>query len=171
MITLDELKRAVLLALGPRPTPAQRRQIAEQLESLATEQRRVAEASAAQARRPAAERVRTGPRRAGPGRAPSSFVRIERNIDRRGYERLIVYVGRQCWYDLGSPRRLAVARTGNQVRLEIADGDDGYAVVAPRGHMPHMTVDGARDLLLGLEDGRYGATMHGRMLTIGERVP
>lgn len=164
---MDEIKRAVMTLLGDHPTPALRRSMAAHLERLAVEQRAIADADAAQARRPFAERVHVTPIKGKRGREPGRFVRLERRTSGQGADRITLFVGRSLWYEMGSPRRLAVTRLGNQVRLETAEGGDGYSVIAPRNHMPHMTVDGARDVLGDLDDGRYSATVRGRSLTIG----
>lgn len=162
---MDELKRAALARLGPHPTPAQRRDLADQLETIAAEQRRIADAEGREARRPAGERV--GPRKtgAGSGRQPARFARIERR-EEAGYEepRVRVYLGRGYWYDLGSPHRMSVERRGS--RLALVAGTDGqYAVVVPASGMPRFVADGARDII-DLDDGRYAGEVRGRVLII-----
>lgn len=117
----DDLKRAVLAALGPKPTPPQRRRIAAVLRGLADEQDQIADAAAREQARPAKERVGARKRGAGPGRAPSRFVRIEREESGR----LHLYVGRGLYYELGSPKRLDVQRLDIHIILSVADGGAG----------------------------------------------
>lgn len=168
----DPLRRALLFALGPRPSPAKRRSLAAVLRQLATEQEQIAEAESRQQARPAAERVTTRKPKAGPGRAPSRFVRIERQApygSGRTLERLIVYVGRGLYYEAGSPKRLDVQSLDGRLILSVAEGDRGYAVRAGKG-MPRFFADGSRDLLEGMDDGRYAATVVGGRIVVSERL-
>lgn len=164
---IDAIRQAVLAALGRRPTPAQRRAIAEQLDALADEQRRIADAAERQQARPAAERAAPRQVRAGPGRAPADFVRIAWE-PRGGREHLRVYVGRALWYALGSPARLDVQRLGGRIEIRSTAGDAGYAVTAGSG-MPRFYAAGSQDLLGDLT-GRYRAEVRGGAIVVGARI-
>ena len=161
------LRAALQSQLGRRPTVALRRALAAELRGLADEQERIIAAHTRQLARPAAERVAPRKRTAGPGRAPSMFVRIAHE-QHGGSERLHVYVGRGLYYQLGSPQRLDVQRLGGRLCLTPADGGQGYAVMVGTG-MPRFFADGARDIL-DLEDGRYAGAIVGGAIVIGEKI-
>ena len=162
---MSDLRRAVLAALGKRPTAAQREQLADVLEALAREQRQIASAERRQHGRPAAERATPRSGRAGPGRRPARFIRIERE-ERAGRERLIVHIGRGLYYDLGSPARLDLQRLAGRIELRPATGDVGYALNVSKG-MPRFYADGARELLEDLRGGRYVAEVQGGAIVVG----
>lgn len=168
---LDELKRAALRQLGDRPTPAQRRQVIARLRELADEQEQLLRAIEADLRQPPEARKSVKRKRgAGPGRAPSEFVRIERRV-LRGTHRTSLYIGRALFYQLGSPRRIDIQRLGGQLVILVAQGDAGWSLQSKPGTMPRAWVDGAADLLMDLEDGRYaGEVIGGRKLIIKERL-
>lgn len=171
-MTDDPLKSALLSLLGKRPSPAQRRSLAAVLRTLAEEQERLADALEREQARPGQKRLTTRKPQAGPGRAPSRFVRIERQAPYgpgRTQERLIVHVGRGLYYDAGSPARLDAQRLGGQLVLLPASGDVGFAVRAGKG-MPRFFADGARDLFDDLADGRYTAVIVGGRIEVGERL-
>lgn len=159
---MDELKRAVLTALGPNPTPKQREHVADELIALATDQRKVAKAQRSLPRKSQGLR----------GRKPEHIVRIHRTQE-QFRERITIYLGRGFYYDLNFPRWLAVSRRGDQVYLEVVeDPDDGYTLTVKKYAIPHFTADGARDVLGSLEDGRYsGKVVGGKLLEIGEALP
>ncbi len=158
------LRAALLAQLGRRPAIALRRVLAAELRALADEQERIIEAEQRQFAKPAGERLTPRTAHAGPGRAPSMFVRVARE-QHGDYERLHVYVGRGLYYQLGSPARLDVQRLGGRLRLTPADGGQGYAVQVGKG-MPRFFADGARDIL-DLEDGRYAGAIEGGAIVIG----
>lgn len=164
----DELTKALTAVLGQRPTPHQRRKLAARLRELADQQERLADAEQRDGARPSTERLRPRARRAGPGMTPGDFVRIERKIDKRGSERLTIYVGRALWYAAGSPRRLDVQLLHGALWLIPADGDAGYAVGVRDGLMPRIRCDGARDLVEHLADGRYAAEASSSGIVIGK---
>lgn len=164
----DALRRAIHQALGSRPTPRQRRQLAAQLRELADKQEQIAAAEQRDDGRPAARRLRPRSRRAGPGDTPGNFVRVERRHDRRGSERLTIYVGRALWYAAGSPQRLDVQRLNGALWLIPADGDNGYSVSVRPGLMPRLRCDGVRDLVDHLSDGRYDAQASSSGIVVGE---
>jgi len=162
------LRATLLTMLGRRPTPAQRRTIATELRQLADEQEQIAAAEQRQLARPGAERATPRKRQAGPGRAPSMFVRIVYEPwGKDGRDRLRIYVGRGLWYALGSPLRLDVQRLAGRIELRPATGDAGYAVMVGKA-MPRFFADGARDLLGDLMDGRYAGEVRGGAIVVGE---
>lgn len=164
---IDDLRRAVLASLSRRPTPRQRRQLAARLRELADEQERIADAEQRNDARPAYQRLAPRDRRAGPGDKPGEFVRIERKEDRRGSERLTIYVGRALWYAAGSPARLDIQRLHGALWLIPAEGDHGYSVGVRPGLMPRIRCDGSRDLVDDLEDGRHEASASPSGIVVG----
>jgi hypothetical protein len=156
------IHRAILDTLGSRPTAASRTTLAAFLRAEAGRQEQIAAAERRQARKPPAERVKRVPgvKR---GRQPARFVRIERDGDM-----LRIFIGRGLYYDLDSPDRLDVQRRNGRLHLIATSGSDGYAVIGS-GTMPRIKCDAARDLV-DLEDGRYNATVRGRVLEIGEAL-
>lgn len=144
-------------------TPAQQRALAAELAQISADLTQRAEAQQRQQQRPPAQRLTPRSHKAGPGRAPSSFVRIaEEPFQQRLRVRL--YVGRALWYALGSPTRLSIQKLGGVVTLTPARGDAGYAVVAGSG-MPRAYCDGAAELLPA--PGRYAADVRGGRIEIG----
>src|SRR5690349_3119018 len=106
--TYDILRRAILQALGPRPTPERRRQVALDLHSLAEQQQRMAE-KAEQGQQLAAERGTQREPHAPSGRTPGTFIRIGQEQDPlTGVVRVRLSLGQQIWSDLGGPKRIAV---------------------------------------------------------------
>lgn len=165
-MTDDPLARTVQSLLGARPTPAQRRAVATQLEALAHKQRQIADAAQAEQAKPADKRLSVRKPQAGPGRAPSLFVRVcHEPMGRNGATRLRLYVGRGLWYALGSPARMDLQRVGGILTLRPASADQGMAFAAGKG-MPRAFADGWADVLR-LEDGRYAATVAGGAIVIG----
>jgi len=156
-------------AIRAARTPAQMEALAAELERIAAITRQVAEATRRQEGKPAAARVTPRSRKAGPGRAPSRFVRfVMEPWGKDGRERLRLYVGRGLYYDLGSPARLDIQRLGGELRLVPAAGDAGYAIMVGKA-MPRAFVDGAADLVR-LEPGRYAAAVRGGAIVVGERL-
>ena len=157
MQELDTIKTALMRTLGRNPTVSARRALATRLRALADEQDRIANAQAERRGQSASERTH----RAGPGRQPATFLRVERTEDRAtGQERLRLHIGRGLWYAIDSPKRITIQRLGGELR--IAAGDE-YAVIAGTG-MPRVTCDGSRDLLADIADGRYDAVVRGRQI-------
>ncbi|HEU4327122.1 MAG TPA: hypothetical protein VFS21_28540 [Roseiflexaceae bacterium] len=163
------LEQLLQRLLGPRPTAARRRELAEVLDHLAARQRALADAASRQERRPPAERVGP-PRRAG-GRPPGQFVRIEREARGDGDEAEVVllHLGRGTYYAAGQPQRLDVQRLHGDIHLIPVDGNAGFAVLATRSYV-RMKVASARNLLAHLVEGRYEATVSAGMIVIGERL-
>lgn len=153
----DPIKRAVIGALGPKPTLGARLWFAARLRALADEQERIANAQGE--RRIAAGSVTHA--RSGPGRQPTRFIRVERIEDRRGRERLRLYVGKALYYAIGSPKRITIQRLGGELR--ISAGDE-YAISSWQNTMPRVTCDGSRDLLIDVADGRYDAEVRGNQI-------
>ena len=165
MSARDALKALIIAA----KSPAQIEQLASDLADLATELRERAAAQRRQQTRPAAQRVATRKPKAGPGRAPSNFVRLAHEPwGKEGRDRLHMYVGRGLWYAIGSPARLDLQRVGGHLILRPASGDAGLAFHAGKG-IPRAFVDGWADLLR-LEDGRYEGRVEGGAIVIGGRI-
>lgn len=87
---------------------------------------------------------------------------------RGGRDRLRLYIGRGLWYEIGSPARIDIQRVGGTLRLSLASGDHGYALMVGQG-MPRAFVDGAADVLR-LESGRYDAAVEAGAIVVGERL-
>ncbi len=164
----DDIAHLLAPAIRAARTPAQMESLASELERIAALTRQIAAAKRREAARPAAERVSPRKKKAGPGRAPSRFVRVcHEPWGKDGRERVRLYVGRGLWYELGSPARLDIQRVGGNLRLSVADGDAGYAIMVGKG-MPRAFVDGAQNLLP--EDGRYRASVEAGAIVVGERL-
>lgn len=167
----DPLRRALLAALGPRPTPARRREIAAELRRLAEEQEQIAAADTrsghvirrAQIAQEAA-RQRTG-RPKGSG---ARFVRVEgRHGDKPGAQ---VHVGRALWQELGEPKRLDLQWIGGALRLTPCGAESGYALTRAPNGMPKCSL--GQDALdaLRLAEGRYPARIEAGAIVVGERL-
>lgn len=149
-------------------TPAQMETLAAELERIAAITRQVAQATRRQQAKPAGERVAPRKSQAGPGRAPSRFIRITTEPwGKSGRERLRLYIGRGFFYDLGSPSRFDLQRIGSQLVLRPASGDAGLAFTSGKG-MPRAFIDGWADLL-DLEPGRYDAEIRDGAIVVGAR--
>lgn len=161
----DALKAQLVAARTPSALAGlalELRQLADELDARAAALRR-------QQARPAAERVTTRKPHAGPGRAPSTFVRIMiEPWGRDGRPRLRLYVGRALWYAIGSPRRMDLQRIGGRIELRAASGGVGLAFQAGKG-MPRAFVDGWADILR-LEPGRYAAAVVGGAIVVGAPI-
>lgn len=147
---ISELRRFILGLLSRRPTPAQRRQLADELAALADEQRQLADAEQRQLDRPAQARVGRQPQ-SGPGRVPGLFIRIERR------DKVRLFMGRGLWYEIESPARVDVQRLGSALYISPAEWDAGYAVM--RSGMPRITCSRLDTLLP--PDGTYPAVVVG----------
>jgi len=166
MPTPQELLQPLIVAAR---TPAQYRELADELDRIAALCRGYADAQQRQQARPAAERVTTRKPQAGPGRTPSAFVRIVHEPwGKDGRPRLRLYVGRALWYAIGSPSRMDVQRVAGRLELRPAVGDQGMAFIAGKG-MPRAFVDGWADVLR-LDDGRYDCRVEGGAIVIGGRI-
>jgi hypothetical protein len=159
----DDLRRAILAALGPRPTPVKRRQIAEHLRQLADEQDRLAAAEERSGHRvrqarTAGEPGRTGGRPRGSG---GRFLRFEEPTHRKSGT---LHVAAALWHALGDPARLDIQRAGSRLVLRPAEWPAGYAVTLPtgaRGGNPRMRIGAEAANALGLVEGRIGAEVQG----------
>lgn len=167
MATDDPLRPALLSALGKRPSVAQRRKLAALLRSLADEQERLAEAEARQQTRPSGERLS---RRHAGGRPSSPWIRIERSARRGGMaDEVRIKLSRALYYAAARPERLDVQRVGGVLLLIPARGDAGYRLNVSSSYAG-INASGARDLLDGMEDGRYGAVVVGGRIEVGEML-
>lgn len=162
----DDPQSLLSPAIRAARTPAQMEALAGELERIAALTRATAGALRRQEKRPPSERVTPRKAKAGRGRAPSAFIRIVHEPwGKGGRDRLRLYVGRKLWYDLGSPARLDLQRLGNQLLIRPANGDAGLAFTAGKG-MPRAFVDGWADII-GLEDGRYAASIENGAIVVG----
>ena len=159
----DILRRALIEALGPRPAPERRRQVAADLRSLAEQQERMA--TSAERRASPTER----PAAAGAGRTPGAYIRVGREPDpQTGAMRVRLSLGKQIWFDLGSPERIDVQRAGPEIWIVAVKGSAGY-LVGTGGSLPSCIV-GSADPLAGLAPGRYAASLRAGALIVGERI-
>jgi len=164
----DESPQSLLApALNAARSPAQLDALAAELERIAAHARALAAAKRRAAATPGDKRATPHSPKAGPGRAPSSFVRLA--LEPWGARhRLRLYIGRALYYALGSPARLDLQRIGAGMELRPASGDQGIAFTAGKG-MPRAFVDGWADVL-GMESGRYAAEVRGGAIVIGGRM-
>ena len=165
--TYDILRRAILQALGPRPTPERRRQIAADLRSLAEQQQRMAEKAEREHQhldKPAAQRPPTRL-----GRTPGTFIRIGREQDPlTGIMRLRLSLGQQIWTDLGSPKRIVVQQVGEEIWIVPDNGNSGHRLTI-EARLPNCVIDYAGPLAR-LTPGRYAATIRAGALVVGQRL-
>lgn len=159
--TYDILRRALLSALGPKPSPEQRRKVAADLRALAEQQERMAARDAGVAA--------PSPARAEPERAAGFYVRIGREQDAHtGAVRLRVSIGRSAWAALGSPERVEAQQAGSEIWLVAAKGAAGV-LLAVGGGLPSGTMAAAGPLAR-LPSGRYAVTVRAGALVLGARV-
>jgi hypothetical protein len=161
--TYDILRRALLSALGPRPTAERRRQVAADLRALAEQQERMA----------AAERRAATPEHPvpaeKPGRPAGFYVRINQEQEpRTGALRLRLSIGRQIWSEIGAPARVDVQRTGGEIWVVPAKGAAGYELATGIG-LPSCVLSPTGPLAQ-LAPGRYAATLRAGAIVIGARV-
>lgn len=154
----DPLRRAILAALGPRPTTARRRELAATLRQLAEEQEQLAAADIrsghvvrrAQIAQEAAKQKTGRPKGSG-----ARFVRVEgRHGGKPGAQ---LHVGRALWQELGEPERLDIQRHGAALRLAPCGDAVGYAVSRPPNGMPRFTIGQDALEALRLDERRYDA--------------
>jgi hypothetical protein len=164
----DLLRRALLEALGPKPSPERRRQVAADLRALAEQQERMA----VRDEQPAGERE---PRRArhpvpqeDPNRTAGMYVRLSHEPDRiTGERRVRLSIGRQIWYDLGSPERITVQRAGAEIWIEPTTARAAYQLQS--GSLPTCIL-AANDPLAALPPGRYAASLRAGAIVVGRKV-
>lgn len=156
----DILRRAVVEALGARPAPERRRQIAAELRALAEQQERMAERAEMQ-RPPDPPERRTE-------RAAGMYIRIRHEPDpRTGARRIRLLFGKQIWFDLGSPERIVIQRVGSETWIVESKGASGLRVETGVGLPGCIVPDGTP--LDRLAPGRYAATLRAGALVIGMR--
>jgi hypothetical protein len=164
---LATLRRAVLAALERSPNSARRRAVAETLEQLAAEQRRLAEADARVGHELRRAELAQQPHGGRAGRRVGTGSRHIRIKVRNAAGGAFVFVGRALWQELGQPERLDPQVISGEVRLGAAHGDAGYQVLTPSGGMPRLTVGAAVVELLGLEPERpYPAHVAGGAIVV-----
>lgn len=158
----DPIRRALLVALGPRPTAARRRELAALLRQLADEQEQIAEADTRSGHVVRRAQIAQEASRQKTGRPKGSGARFIRVIARYGGKPgAQICVGRALWQDLGEPSRLRIyARTSDDhVVLEPCEPKVGYAVTRPKNGMPHFTVGQQVVERLCLKTIRYDASV------------
>lgn len=177
MTTDDPLRRALLSALGARPSPAKRRSLAAQLRDLADEQERLAEAETniGHHARAAGRDVQNAAKRASGkgGRPKGSGGRFVRYIAAPGPSTTSgqLHIAPALYQELGEPKRLDPQRAGGHLVLLPAEGDAGYAVTFPtgkRGGLPRLSIGQAAAEALRLVGGRHAATVRGGQIEVGD---
>ncbi len=154
----DILRRAVVEALGARPTSERRRQIAAELRALAEQQERMAER--AETRHTSDTTGRRTERTAG------MYIRIRHEADpRTGMRRIRLLFGKQIWFDLGSPERIVIQRVGSEIWIVESKGESGLRVETGVGLPGCIVPDGTP--LDRLAPGRYAAALRAGALVIG----
>lgn len=165
----DQLRRAVVQILGPRPSPERRAQVATDLRALAEQQERLA-ASVPQSRQAIANArsLEYGDRTPAQP-AVGMYVRIKLEADpQTGAQRLRLALGHQIWIELGSPERVDVQPAGAECWIVPTTDRAGYALSTSMGQ-PSCVIAGATPLSR-LLPGRYAATIHAGAIVIGARV-
>ena len=153
-MTADDLRRAILTALGSRPSPASRRRLAATLRALADEQERLADAEERTGHR---IRQATGQPGAATGRPRGSggcFIRWEPPTPARSGT---LHISAALWHALGDPARLDVQRYGGRLVLRPCVAPTGYAVSVPtgaRGGNPRIRIGQEAADTMGLVEGR-----------------
>ncbi len=154
----DILRRAVVEALGARPSSERRRQIAAELRALAEQQERMAERAEAQ-QTPGSTEKRTA-------RSAGMYIRIRHEPDPvSGARRIRLLLGKQAWLELGSPARILVQRVGAAIWIAASKGASGLRIETDIGLPGCIVPDGTP--LDRLAPGRYRATLHAGALVIG----
>jgi hypothetical protein len=162
-MTNDEIDR-ILAPLLLRPLrPAERIKIAETFESLAAQQRALADAQQRELTRPPDKRL--APKRGAGGRPSAPWVEVLRRPRRGDADLLVVRLSTSLYYAAGSPARLDVQRVAGELLLRAARGDAGYKVMVNRGGI-RIAASGSRDVI-GLEDGKYAAEIRAGAIVVG----
>jgi hypothetical protein len=153
----DPLRRALLAALGPRPTAARRRELAALLQQLAEEQEQIAAADTRSGHIVRQAQIAQEASRQKTGRPKGSGARFVRVEPRETGHGAYVHVGRALWQELGEPARLDMQRIGRSVRLTPCGEAEGYRFTRPPNGMPKCTI--GQDALdaLRLDERRYDA--------------
>ena len=163
--TYDQLRRAIIQILGPRPSAARRQQVADDLRALAEQQERMAlrEGGVAQPAAPAAPPTE-------PAVIPGMYVRIAYDPDPlTGKRRLRLSLGKQAWFELGSPERIDVQSVGDQIWLVASlNANIGYELQMG-GSIPSCIVADSTPVSR-LQPGRYRAAKRAGAIVIGEKV-
>jgi hypothetical protein len=163
----DILRRALVDALGPRPSAERRRQVAADLRALAEQQERMAERDATRASE-TQPRVADGTGKA-PPRAAGFYVRIKHEQDPHlSVLRIRVSLGHAIWAAIGSPERIDIQRVGPNVWIVPATGRAGHEL-STGGGLASCVVEMAGPLAQH-QPGRYAATLHAGALVVGERL-
>jgi hypothetical protein len=162
----DILRRALVEALGPRPTPERRRRVAADLRALAEQQERMAERDTERASQPPGIADGTGKT---PPRAAGFYVRIKHEQDPHiNVIRIRVSLGHAAWAAIGNPDRIDIQRVGPNIWIVPANGPAGHRLDTGAG-LASCLVDMAGPLGQVLP-GRYAAMLHAGAIVIGERL-
>ena len=165
----DILRRALLDALGPRPSAERRRQVAADLRALAEQQERMAARETPTGSNTRDRQPRAEPAGARAAATAGFYVRLKPEQDpHTGVLRVRVSLGQQIWVAIGSPERIEVQRVGANVWIVPAAGAAGTRLAIGAG-LPSCVIDRAGPLAQ-LPPGRYAATVQAGALVIGERV-
>jgi hypothetical protein len=102
------------------------------------------------------------------GSTAGMYVRISHEPDRQtGQRRVRLSIGRQIWYDLGSPERITVQRAGAELWIEPTTARSGYELQS--GSLPTCIL-AAGDPLAALAPGRYAAALRAGAIVVGRKV-
>lgn len=163
--TYDNLRRAVVDALGGRPTPERRRQVAADLRALAEQQERMAAKAEAQGGAPEAHSRGASERQSVAG----MYIRIRYESDpQTGARRRRLLLGKQIWFELGGPERIDIQRVDAEIWIVAAKGQGGFLINTDVGLPAAIVPDGGP--LDRLTPGRYAAAMRVGALVVGARV-
>lgn len=160
--TYDQLRRAIIGVLGPRPSPERRVQVAADLRAIADQQERMA------AREGGAMPTALAP--TAPERIPGKYIRIAYDPDPlTGARRVRLSLGKQIWFDLGNPPRIDVQRVGNAIWIVSALTNKVGYQLQMGGSLPSCIVPDSTPVAQ-LQPGRYAADMRAGAIVVGERV-
>jgi hypothetical protein len=170
----DPLKAALLAALGPKPSAAQRISLAEQLEALAAEQRQIAAAMRRHAPPPVARQASGSSKGGRPAGSGAKVVRVidpvpaDSGAGTTGRGGLILIGRGLLRIDQLAPR-YDVQRSGSTIELRPASGDHGYKVMIPKQGTPRMSIGQEALDALRLSAGHYAACVRGDGVIVLER--
>jgi len=148
---------AALIA-AQRLYPAERRSLADALETIAATQRRLADADERMGHVIRRATEETAPKKATgrPKGSGGAFIRWIPADGRSGD----LCIAPKLWRDMGSPERIDVQRIDGRLWLRPCRDPDGYKVsipTGPRGGMPHMAIGQGNADIFGLTEGRIPA--------------
>lgn len=163
----DVIRRAVVEALGAKPSAEQRRKIAADLRSLADQQVRMAERDEAKALEQTSRVVDGSGRNT--ERQPGFYVRIKHEQDPHLQRiRIRVALGQAIWAAIGNPEWVDIQKVGPNVWIVESKKGAGYEIDTRVG-LPACVVDMASPVGQFLP-GRYRASLHMGAIVLGEKV-